>query len=83
MLWNDSRDKSWKTIRERYFPAPTLVRLIPLSSILVVAIVLNMSTHMLLSDHRDLVVHTHEAITMTKDVLIGVDDAEIGERGFY
>lgn len=75
-------DISWGNIRRRYLTQPTLLRLVPTSTILVVGIVLNVWTHSLLSEHRDLVVHTHEAIEMTKDVLIGLDDAETGERGY-
>jgi len=78
----EAEDMTWTNIRRRYLTPPTLFRLVPTSTILIVGIALNMWTHSLLSEHRDLVVHTHEAIEMTKDVLIGLDDAETGERGY-
>ncbi len=77
-----AEDMTWTNIRRRYLTPPTLFRLVPTSTILIVGIGLNVWTHSLLSEHRDLVVHTHEAIEMTKDVLIGLDDAETGERGY-
>ncbi|OQP87765.1 hypothetical protein BTR14_04190 [Rhizobium rhizosphaerae] len=68
--------------RRRFLTPETLMRLLPASVILAAGIVLNIRTHDLLSDHRDLVVHTHEVIEMSKDVLIGLDDAETGQRGY-
>ncbi|WP_170854936.1 CHASE3 domain-containing protein [Xaviernesmea oryzae] len=68
--------------RERFLTPETLMRLLPATIILTAGIVLNIRTHDLLSDHRDLVVHTHEVIEMSKDVLIGLDDAETGQRGY-
>ena len=60
----------------------TLVRLVPISVVLAGGVALTTWTHRLLSAHRDLVVHTHEVIEMAKDVLIGLDDAETGQRGY-
>ncbi len=68
-------------IRRRLTGA-TLVRLVPISIVLVGGVALTTWTHRLLSEHRDLVVHTHEVIEMAKDVLIGLDDAETGQRGY-
>ncbi|MCW6508868.1 CHASE3 domain-containing protein [Lichenifustis flavocetrariae] len=65
-----------------YLSATNLLRLVPISIVLVTGVVLTTWTHRLLSDHRDLVVHTHEVIEMAKDVLIGLDDAETGQRGY-
>lgn len=61
---------------------PTALRLVPISIVLVAGVVLTTLTHRILDDHRDLVVHTHEVIETTKDVLIGLDDAETGQRGY-
>lgn len=66
----------------RYLTGVTLVRLVPISIVLVSGVALTTWTHRLLSQHRDLVVHTHEVIEMAKDVLIGLDDAETGQRGY-
>ncbi len=68
-------------LRRQYLTAATLVRLVPISIVLVSSVALTTWTHHLLSEHRDLVVHTHEVIEMAKDVLIGLDDAETGQRG--
>ncbi len=65
-----------------YFTPATLFRLVPISVVLVTGVLLSTWTHRLLADHRDLVVHTHEVIEMAKDVLIGLDDAETGQRGY-
>lgn len=66
----------------RYLTAATLVRLVPIGVVLLTGLALTIWTHRLLSAHRDLVVHTHEVIEMAKDVLIGLDDAETGQRGY-
>lgn len=66
----------------RYLTGATLVRLVPISIVLATGVALTTWTHRLLSEHRDLVVHTHEVIEMAKDVLIGLDDAETGQRGY-
>ena len=68
-------------IRRRLTGA-VLVRLVPISIVLTGGVALTTWTHRLLSEHRDLVVHTHEVIEMAKDVLIGLDDAETGQRGY-
>ena len=59
-----------------------LIRLVPISVVLVSGVGITTWTHHLLSEHRDLVVHTHEVIETTKDVLIALDDAETGQRGY-
>ena len=66
----------------RYLSGATLVRLVPISVVLASGVALTIWTHRLLSEQRDLVVHTHEVIEMAKDVLIGLDDAETGQRGY-
>ena len=71
-----------RALAKRFLTPVTLIRMIPISVILMTGIVLSVWTHRVLSDQRDLVVHTHEAIEMAKDVLIGLDDAETGQRGY-
>ncbi len=66
----------------RALTGATLVRLVPIGIVLAGGVALTTWTHWLLSAHRDLVVHTHEVIEMAKDVLIGLDDAETGQRGY-
>ena len=66
----------------RYLTGAVLVRLVPIGIVLASGVALTTWTHRLLSEHRDLVVHTHEVIEMAKDVLIGLDDAETGQRGY-
>lgn len=73
---------SFAGLIRRYLTGATLVRLVPISIVLVSGVALTTWTHRLLSAHRDLVVHTHEVIEMAKDVLIGLDDAETGQRGY-
>jgi len=74
---------SWLVrLRQQYLAPVTLIRLVPISVVLVTGLVLTTWTHGLLSQHRTLVVHTHEVIETAKDVLIGLDDAETGQRGF-
>lgn len=74
---------SWLArLRQQYLTPVTLIRLVPISVVLVTGLVLTTWTHGLLSQHRDLVLHTHEVIETAKDVLIGLDDAETGQRGF-
>jgi methyl-accepting chemotaxis protein len=69
-------------LRATYLAPVTLIRLIPISVVLVTGLVLTQWTHGLLTQHRTLVVHTHEVIEMAKDVLIGLVDAETGQRGY-
>ena len=65
-----------------YLTGVTLIRLVPISVVLVSGVVLTTWTHELLDQHRDLVVHTHEVIETTKDVLTALDDSETGQRGY-
>jgi len=69
-------------LARQYLNAVTLIRLVPISVVLLTGVALTLWTHRLLSEHRNLVVHTHEVIEMAKDVLIGLDDAETGQRGY-
>ena len=69
-------------LRRRCLTGATLVRLVPMGVVLAGGMALTFWTHRLLSQHRDLVVHTHEVIEMAKDVLIGLDDAETGQRSY-
>jgi methyl-accepting chemotaxis protein len=64
------------------FDAATLLRLVPISIVLLTGLALSLWTHRLLNTHQGLVVHTYAVITTTKDILIGLDDAETGERGY-
>lgn len=73
---------SWSHIRRTYLTRPTLLRVVPTGAVLLTGIVATTWTHSLLNQQRDLVVHTHEVIETTKDVLIGLDDAETGQRGY-
>lgn len=75
-------DLSWRGLRSTYLTTPVLLRSIPVGIVIAAGVVATSWTHMLLSDHQDLVVHTYEAIDTTKDVLIGLDDAETGQRGY-
>ncbi len=73
---------SWPTIRQNYLTLPTLLRSIPVGVVIASGVLATTWTHTLLSDHQDMVVHTYEAIDTTKDVLIALDDAETGQRGY-
>ena len=73
---------SWRHLRRTYLTTPTLLRVVPTGAVLLVGIVATVWTHSLLNEQRDLVVHTYEVIDTTKDVLIGLDDAETGQRGY-
>lgn len=75
-------DWSWKGLRRDYLTTPMLLRSIPVGVVIAAGVLATAWTHDLLSDHQDLVVHTYEAIDTTKDVLIGLDDAETGQRGY-
>ncbi len=66
----------------RCLTGATVIRLAPISVVLASGVAIMTWTHHLLSEHRDLVVHTHEVIETAKDVLIGLDDAETGQRGY-
>ncbi len=73
---------SWRAVREHYLTTPVLLRSIPVGIVIAAGVIATTWTHRLLSDHQGLVVHTYEAIDTTKDVLIGLDDAETGQRGY-
>ncbi|ALN71792.1 CHASE3 domain-containing protein [Aureimonas sp. AU20] len=73
---------SWRHLRRTYLTTPTLLRVVPTGLVLLVGIVATAWTHSLLNHQSDLVLHTHEVIETTKDVLIGLDDAETGQRGY-
>lgn len=72
----------WSSLRRRYLTVPTLLRSIPIGVVIASGVLATTWTHTLLSDHQDMVVHTYEAIDTTKDVLIALDDAETGQRGY-
>ena len=75
-------DLSWRALRRNWLTTPMLLRSLPVGVVIAAGILATTWTHSLLSDHQDLVVHTYEAIDVTKDVLIGLDDAETGQRGY-
>lgn len=75
-------DLSWRALRRNWLTTPMLLRSIPVGVVIAAGVIATTWTHSLLSDHQDLVVHTYEAIDVTKDVLIGLDDAETGQRGY-
>ena len=73
---------SWAEIRRRWLTRAFVLRSVPVGVIILAGVVATTWTHDLLDTHRDLVVHTYRVIDTTKDVLIALDDAETGERGF-
>ena len=75
-------DLSWRALRRNWLTTPMLLRSLPVGVVIAAGILATTWTHSLLSDHQDLVIHTYEAIDLTKDVLIGLDDAETGQRGY-
>ena len=60
----------------------TSLRLVPISIVLLAGVVLSIWTQRLLDGHEALLVRNHELIEVTKDMLIGIDDAETGQRGY-
>lgn len=79
---HDMVDWSWRALRRNTLTTPVLLRSIPVGVVIAAGVLATGWTHRLLSDHQSLVVHTFEAIDNTKDVLIGLDDAETGQRGY-
>ncbi|MCO6050254.1 CHASE3 domain-containing protein [Mesorhizobium sp. RP14(2022)] len=75
-------DLSWRNLREKWLTTAVLLRSIPVGVVIAAGIVATTWTHSLLSSHQELVVHTFKVIDTTKDVLIGLDDAETGQRGY-
>lgn len=75
-------DWSWQSLRSSYLTTPVLLRSIPVGVVIAAGVIATTWTHSLLSDHQQLVVHTYQIIDTTKDVLIGLDDAETGQRGY-
>ncbi len=73
---------SWAQIKRRWLTRALVLRSVPVGVVILAGVVATTWTHSLLNDHRDLVVHTYRVIDTTKDVLIALDDAETGERGF-
>ncbi|WP_320202566.1 CHASE3 domain-containing protein [Agrobacterium rosae] len=79
---NQTNGWSWESLRRNYLTIPTLLRSIPVGIVIAAGVLATTWTHTLLSNHQDMVVHTYEAIDTTKDVLIALDDAETGQRGY-
>lgn len=75
-------DVSWRGLRQTYLTTPVLLRSIPVGIVIAAGVLATSWTHDLLTNHQDLVEHTYQAIDTTKDVLIGLDDAETGQRGY-
>ena len=73
---------NWRRLRQTYLTPAVLLRSVPVGVVIAAGVVATSWTHILLKNHQDLVVHTYVAIDTTKDVLIGLVDAETGERGF-
>ncbi|WP_294643254.1 CHASE3 domain-containing protein [uncultured Aureimonas sp.] len=73
---------TWAEIRKRWLTRALVLRSVPVGVVILAGIIATTWTHSLLNDHRDLVVHTYRVIDNTKDLLIALDDAETGERGF-
>jgi CHASE3 domain sensor protein len=78
----DMASSFWLRRRPRWLTLPLVLRSVPIGIVILAGVVATTWTHRLLSDHRDLVVHTYRVIDTTKDVLIALDDAETGERGY-
>ena len=74
--------QAWVHFRRTYLTTPVMLRSIPVGVVIAAGVVATSWTHILLSDHQQLVVQTYEAIDTTKDVLIGLIDAETGQRGY-
>jgi methyl-accepting chemotaxis protein len=72
----------WAEIRKRWLTRALVLRSVPVGVVILAGVIATTWTHSLLNDHRDLVVHTYRVIDNTKDLLIALDDAETGERGF-
>jgi CHASE3 domain sensor protein len=75
-------DWSWHSLRSGYLTNPVLLRSIPLGIVIASGVIATTWTHSLLSNHQQIVVRTYQIIDTTKDVLIGLDDAETGQRGY-
>jgi CHASE3 domain sensor protein len=75
-------DWSWPSLRSGYLTTPVPLRSIPVGFVIASGVIATTSTHSLLSNHQQLVVRTYQIIDTTRDVLIGLDDAETGQRGY-
>ncbi|MCF1480305.1 hypothetical protein FS782_25110 [Agrobacterium vitis] len=75
-------DWSWPSLRSSYLTTSVLLRSIPVGIVIASGVIATAWTHNLLSNHQQLVVRTYQIIDTTKDVLIGLDDAETGQRGY-
>ncbi|WAJ28074.1 CHASE3 domain-containing protein [Antarcticirhabdus aurantiaca] len=73
---------AWARLPRHWLTTPLVLRSVPVGVVILAGVVATTWTHSLLGDHRDLVVHTYRVIDTTKDVLIALDDAETGERGY-
>lgn len=73
---------SAKALRKTFLSTPFVLRSLPVGVVILVGVLASIWTHALLNSHGTLVVHTFEVIDTTKDVLIALDDAETGERGY-
>ncbi|MGA1801684.1 CHASE3 domain-containing protein [Rhizobium sp. HT1-10] len=75
-------DWSWRSMRRNYLTTPVLLRSIPVGVVIAAGVIATTWTHSLMGSHQQLVVRTFEIVDTTKDVLIGLDDAETGQRGY-
>jgi CHASE3 domain sensor protein len=75
-------NQAWMYFRRTYLTTSVMLRSIPVGVVIAAGVVATSWTHILLSDHQQLVVQTYKAIDTTKDVLIGLVDAETGQRGY-
>lgn len=66
----------------RWFDAGSLLRSAPFFVLIVLAAVLSYRYHALLRDQRDRVDHTYQVITQVQQTLVGMIDAETGQRGY-
>jgi len=69
-------------LRKTFLSPAFILRSLPVGVVIAVGVLASIWTHALLDNHEALVSHTYQVIDTTKDVLIALDDAETGERGY-
>jgi len=69
-------------LRKTFLSPAFILRSLPVGVVIAVGVLASIWTHALLNNHEALVSHTYQVIDTTKDVLIALDDAETGERGY-
>ena len=70
-------------LRMRSFHDPTaILTALPVSIVVVVGAGLSLRSHSLLRKDRELVVHSYQVLNASDEVLLHMEDAETGQRGF-